>query len=53
MRVRSVGKYWLATGNGPLRKIIAEGGTRKEAVHAFSSQFKQQQQERDNAGSRK
>jgi len=23
--------YWLACGNGPLRYIVAEGGTRQEA----------------------
>jgi hypothetical protein len=29
------GGYWLAFGDGPLRRILVEGSSRREALRAF------------------
>lgn len=31
--------YWLATGNGPLRAIAAEGKCRSEAMRAYGGMW--------------
>ncbi len=41
----TLGGYWLAQGNGPVRLILAEGGTRQEAMLNWTSQYREQRRE--------
>ncbi len=34
--------YWLAEGNGPMRRIIAEGSTRLEAMRRYAEIYARQ-----------
>tara|TARA_R110002020_G_scaffold1823_5_gene8369 strand:+ start:5815 stop:6012 length:198 start_codon:yes stop_codon:yes gene_type:complete len=36
------GDVWVASGNGLVRPIVAEGSTRSEAFHAYMSLLEQQ-----------
>lgn len=38
--------YWVAEGRGPLRPIIAEGSTRREAVAGWAECFHNQVKEK-------
>ncbi len=38
----TTGGYWLAEGDGPLRKILAEGATRREAWGAYAACYSNQ-----------
>ena len=38
--------YWLASGNGPLRTILVEAETRREALRAFMDRWHRQDSER-------
>lgn len=40
--------YWLASGMGITRQILAEGGTRAEALYNWRTQFNEQKRERKN-----
>ena len=35
-------RVWVAAGNGPLRPIVAEAGTREDAVKAYAEQYAEQ-----------
>jgi hypothetical protein len=39
---RQLDGSWLAVGNGPLRRVLAEGATRVTAAAAFSAVCKEQ-----------
>ena len=42
MTVQLIDNLWLATGRGPLRPIVVEAGTRREAVVAFADVLREQ-----------
>lgn len=50
MRVeQQIDESWLATGEGPMRMILAEGNTRREAMHAYTTQYGRQYEEQERA----
>lgn len=49
MIIKQQGDYWLATGRGHKRDIVAEGKTREEAFRAWCDINRQQIEEDINA----